>query len=374
MHTKFVALAVAVVLGACTPASEGGGSSGGSESGGSSGGAGSGGSKGNAGTGGVSAPTGSNSGGAGGGDAPGTGGTSNTGTSNTGGSGTGGTSNAGGGGSGGGSGSGGTTGNAGSGGSGAQGSPDGSAGAADAPGSAASGCMGVTAAFCDDFEGQTVGGAPKGDAFTTQGNAFAVETTKAFSGTKAVHIHVAKGSGGPNTKMVFKKQFPLANNDLHGRVMVFLTQNPADATNAGFHWDMIFASGGGKTYVLGSMYNGAAKAGAFMPVYHPGDRSIDTKTPFPIGKWSCIQWQFRYGGAGDLLQIKQDGKIVDLGKSTAEGAAIVDGRIAAWPAGPWSQMSFGYDHYQSLKIDVDLWFDDLAFGAQEIPCPAAPGM
>jgi hypothetical protein len=233
--------------------------------------------------------------------------------------------------------------------------------------------MGVMAAFCDDFEAQSVGGAPKGDAFTTQGGAFAVETSKAFSGTKAVHIHVAKGSGGPNTKMVFKKQFPLANNDLHGRAMVFLTQNPADATNAGFHWDMIFASGGGKTYVLGSMYNTVAKAGAFMPVYHPGDRSIDTSTPFPTGKWSCIQWQFRYGGAGDLLQIKQDGKVVDLGKATAEGAAITDGHIAAWPAGPWSQMSFGYDHYQGLKIDVDLWFDDLAFGAQEIPCPAPPG-
>jgi hypothetical protein len=65
--------------------------------------------------------------------------------------------------------------------------------------------------------------------------------------------------------------------------------------------------------------------------------------------------------------------IVDLGKSTAEGAAIVDGHIAAWPAGPWSQMTFGYDHYQGLKIDVDLWFDDLAFGAEEIPCAVSPG-
>jgi hypothetical protein len=233
--------------------------------------------------------------------------------------------------------------------------------------------MGVMAAFCDDFEGQTVGGAPKGDGFTTQGSAFAVEAGKAFSGTKSVHIHVPKGSGGPNTKMIFKKQFPLANNDLHGRAMVFLTQNPADATNAGFHWDMIFASGGGKTYVLGSMYNAVAKAGAYMPVYHPGDRSIDTSTPFPTGKWACVQWQFRYGGAGDLLELKQDGKVIDLGKATAEGGAITNGNIPAWPAGPWSQMSFGYDHYQGLKIDVDLWFDDLAFGAQEIPCPAGSG-
>jgi len=352
MRASFVALAAAVVLGACSSASGPGG--GGANGGGSSGGDSSGGTKGGAGTGGASTG-GKNGGGSGGTAGQGTGGTSNAGGSggspDSGGTGGGGTGGGGGGGSTGG----------------------GDAGSADAPASAVSGCMGVKAAFCDDFEGQTVGGAPKGDAFTTQGGAFAVETGKSFSGTKAVHIHVAKGSGGPNTKMIFKKQFPLPNNDLHGRAMVFLTQNPADATNAGFHWDMIFASGGGKTYVLGSMYNAVAKAGAFMPVYHPGDRSIDTSTPFPTGKWSCIQWQFRYGGAGDLLQIKQDGKIVDLGKSTAEGAAIVDGHIAAWPAGPWSQMTFGYDHYQGLKIDVDLWFDDLAFGAEEIPCPVSPG-
>jgi hypothetical protein len=367
MRTSFFALAAAVVLGACSPATDTGGNSGGAGSGGSPGGAGSGGSNGTGG----STPGPTNSGGVGGTAAPGTGGSPNGGSGGGPDSGgTGGAANAGGGS--GGNASGGTPGSGGAGGAGPAGPADGSAGPADAPVSAMSGCQGVMAAFCDDFEGQTVGGAPKGDGFTTQGSAFAVETSKAYSGKNAVHIHVAKGSGGPNTKMIFKKQFPLANNDLHGRAMVFLTQNPADATNAGFHWDMIFASGGGKTYVLGSMYNAVAKAGAFMPVYHPGDRSIDTSTPFPTGKWACVQWQFRYGGAGDLLELKQDGRIIDLGKATAEGGSITNGNIPAWPAGPWSQMSFGYDHYQGLKIDVDLWFDDLAFGAQEIPCPASP--
>jgi hypothetical protein len=162
-------------------------------------------------------------------------------------------------------------------------------------------------------------------------------------------------------------------NDLHGRVMVFLTKNPNDSGNPNIHWDLLSANGGGKTYTLGSMYNDRAKSGAFMPVYQPGDRSIDTSTPFPEGTWACVQWEFRAGGTGgDLLELKMNGKVIDLGQTTAEGAPINGGHIAAWPAGAWSRLTFGYVHFSSpTPIDVDLWFDDLAFGPQEIPCPAA---
>jgi hypothetical protein len=241
-----------------------------------------------------------------------------------------------------------------------------------------SGCMGVMASFCDDFEAQATGAAPKG-MFTTRnsgGATFAIETSKAYSGTKSAHIHVPMGSGGnndPTAQMTFSSQFPVAMNDLHGRVMVFLTKNPNDSGKPNIHWDLLTASGGGKTYTLGSMYNDVAKAGAFMPVYQPGDRSIDTSTPFPEGRWACVQWQFRFGGAGgDLLELKMDGKVIDLGKTTAEGAPITGGHIAAWPAGAWSRLTFGYVHFSSpTPIDVDLWFDDLAFGGQEIPCPPA---
>jgi hypothetical protein len=89
--------------------------------------------------------------------------------------------------------------------------------------------------------------------------------------------------------------------------------------------------------------------------------------------WACVQWEFRFGGqGGDLLELKMNGKVIDLGKTTAEGAPITGGHIAAWPAGAWSRLVFGYVHFSSpTPIDVDLWFDDLAFGPQEIACPPA---
>jgi hypothetical protein len=310
------------------------------------------------------------------------GGTSSGGSTGSGGaSGTGGNTGTGGAttGDGGSTGTGGTMGDGGSSGSGgAVTDPDsGSPGTGGSSG-VGQGCVGVTAAFCDDFEQQTEGKAPQGDftVNTSGSGTLLVETTKPYSGAKSAHIHVPKGAGGsndPTAQMTFTKQFPIAANDVHGRVVLFLTKNPNGTNNPNIHWDLTWTSAGNKQYVLGSMYNDVAKAGAFMPVYQPPDDSIDTSTPFPESKWACIQWEFRYGGAGgDLLEIKMDGTVVDLGTSTAAGDPINGGHIAKWPAGAWTNLVFGYVHYsRPTPIDVDLWFDDLAFGPQEIPCPPA---
>jgi hypothetical protein len=172
--------------------------------------------------------------------------------------------------------------------------------------------------------------------------------------------------------MHFTQQFPIAADDVHGRVMMYLTKNPNGTNNPNIHWDLTWTSApGGIQYVLGSMWNPTANAGAFMPVYQPPDDSIDTSTPWPEAAWACIQWEFRHGGSGgDLLQVKLNGKVIDLGSQTASGVAVNGGNIPGWPAGSWNDMVFGYVHYsQPAPIDVDIWFDDLAFGPQDIPCP-----
>jgi hypothetical protein len=182
------------------------------------------------------------------GGSPGTGGALPTGGTSGGGAGsggsTGGTSGPDTGGSGGATGgSGGATGGSGTGGSVA----DASAGAPDGSGASGGttgiGCTGVMAAFCDDFEAQTVGMPPKGAGFTTKvsgGAMFSIDTSKAYSGTKSAHVHVPQGTGGntdPTGQMVFNSQFPVMNNDLHGRVMVYLTKNPNDSGKPNIHWD-----------------------------------------------------------------------------------------------------------------------------------------
>ncbi|HXK17044.1 MAG TPA: hypothetical protein VNG33_04550, partial [Polyangiaceae bacterium] len=206
----------------------------------------------------------------------------------------------------GGGGSAGSVGNAGSS-SGASGSAgasgSGSAGASGSGGGSASGCAGVTSKFCDDFELQTTGMAPKGDfSVDAKGGAMLVDETKAYSGTKALHITTAKP--GSQSFLNFTKQFPM--NDFHGRAMFFLTRIPT----AGIHWDLIDALSTNH-WEIGGMY------GKFILVVDPPDHGLTSNT-FPTGKWFCLQWEFKYGGAGvdNSFLAKMDGTALDKGMFT----------------------------------------------------------
>jgi hypothetical protein len=259
-------------------------------------------------------------------------------------------------------GSGGVTTIAGSGGGGAGGASGGgstagggSGGAGAGTGGAASGCMGVTSKFCDDFEAQATGMAPTGD-FSVQAKAGAmvVDTSKAYSGTKALHITSPKP--GATSFLNFTKQFPL--NDFHGRAMFFLTSIP----KAEIHWDLIDStSQAGTHWEIGGMY------GKFILVVDPPDHGLTSNT-FPTGRWFCLQWEFKYGGQGvdNTFLAKMDGTALDKGQFTG---ADSDGK--KWDAAPWKNLSIGWTGYGSSDIDLEEWIDDLAIGDQPIPCPAA---
>jgi hypothetical protein len=336
--TGLVALALGL---ACSPASSG--STGGGSSGGNTG---SGGSA-SSGTGGS---TSTNSGGS-----TGTGGTT-TGSGGAG-SGTGGVTGSGGSttapSSGGQSGSG-TGGNAPTGGSGGTaGVPD-AGGETAPPASTGAGCTGLKTVFCEDFEQQTAGKAPTG-MFTVKG-AVMVDGTKPFSGKLAGHIMLNNPGGDTAAQITFGKPYlPVASNVIWGRAMVYMTAVPGCcSTSNGIHWDLTAAKAGNIEYVLGSMY------GNFMPVYQPPDDSVDTKTKWPEKKWVCIQWEFN--GAASRVDVKVDGVRATPGIP-----------VTKWKAGgPWTSMNFGWINFQPSSVPVDMWFDDLAFGETEIPCPTAP--
>ena len=242
---------------------------------------------------------------------------------------------------------------------------------ADAPGEApsppAAGCNG--AKFCDDFEGQERGKPPTG-MFTLKVSSSAtllVDDTKFANGKKSLAIKGPRGSFG--AQLVFgAPQLPLPANDLHGRMMVWITKVPG----GGVHWDGVLASGPlasgrNSTYVLGGMY------GNFMAVYHPGDCSVDSNTKFPEGRWACIQWQFK--GAKDgthLLKMMLDGQVVDKGAITTKGPnnCAAGNNGGEWLAPAFQKLTVGWINYQASPIPVEMWIDDLAFGESEIPCPA----
>ncbi len=196
-----------------------------------------------------------------------------------------------------------------------------------------------------------------------------IDTTKAFSGKQSALIKIDNPVADAAARMVFDAGFfPLASNDLHGRAMVWVTQLPYMGVDQNVHWDLTTARGaGGVQYTLGSMY------GNFMAVYQPGDCSVDTKTAFPVGRWACVQWEFKGAADGShLLSMALDGAPTNPGQVTTMGPANCNGPNREWKAATWTQMDFGWVNFQAAHVPIEMWIDDLAFGEQPIACPGAP--
>ncbi|HEY1532370.1 MAG TPA: hypothetical protein VGF76_00075 [Polyangiaceae bacterium] len=218
---------------------------------------------------------------------------------------------------------------------------------------AANGCDGVTAKFCDDFEKQTSGQAPVGDfKVSASAGAMIVDGTKPHGGKQSLHIKMAKP--GTRAMLDFTKQFPF--NDLHGRAMMFISKIPT----SDIHWDLVY-SYSNVEWELGG------QDGVFALVIDPPDHEVSSKNKIPTGQWFCLQWEFNYAGAGadNSYAAKTDGVTIDKGAWTG-----ADPSGMKWTAGPWKNLSVGWESYGGSDVDIEIWIDDLAFGDQVIPCPA----
>jgi hypothetical protein len=206
--------------------------------------------------------------------------------------------------------------------------------------------MGVTAKLCEDFDQAMPAGPYTLDAAAT------IDTTKPFSGTKSVHYKKPARA----TFLTFSRQFPV--NDMWGRLMLFMANPPKGDP----HWDFIRSDNGGKTqWSIGGQF------GNFELVCDPPDNGLDSKTPFPGNAWVCIQWHFGFDPATrkTAFLAKVNGQAVDKG--------MFNGPVGRndWVAGPWSNLQIGWEVFGSTPAP-EFWVDDVAFGDQEIPCPAPP--
>ena len=232
-----------------------------------------------------------------------------------------------------------------------------SAGAAGAGvgGARQSSCAGVNAKFCEDWD-KLPTGKPSGDFSVSSG--VVVDATKAYSGTQSLHFtNLTKPASGMPF-LNFTKQFPLASNDMHGRVLYFMAQTPKTDS----HWNFITSSNSGNTE-----WSIGGQGGVVELVCDPPDHGLDSKTQWPGGKWVCLQWEFKYPGNDNTTFVaKVDGVSVDKGEFTGANSAG-----EKWKAGTWGNLKFGWEVFGSSDVDVEFWLDDLAFGEQVIPCPPA---
>jgi hypothetical protein len=170
-----------------------------------------------------------------------------------------------------------------------------------------------------------------------------VDTAQKFSGTKSLHVH---STGGATAMVVFTKQFPF--NAEFGRLMIY---NPV-VIKSGDHWDVLQSDSG-----VGDHWEAGGTSGNFEMTVDPPDNGLDSATPFPSGTaWHCIQWNFQDAN----YIVKVDGAFV---KPTPVVNRWKDGTA-------WKNLIVGYQVFGGNPPTADYWIDDLAFGEQEIPCPA----
>jgi hypothetical protein len=243
--------------------------------------------------------------------------------------------------------------------------PDG--GAADGPpSSSGAGCKGVTAKFCSDFDDQMNGMEPKGP-FTLNKGGYAtmtVDTGKKYSGAQSLHIALNNSPDSGHARLQFAAPLlPLPSNDIHGRLMIFLDRNVKN------HWDLVTAfastSINDSESVTQDTFGSYGSDGHIESVHQPGDDSVDSTTKFPVGKWACLQWEFKgTPGMPHVITVKLDGQFIDKGMTLAK---------ASWKPATWNSMGIGWINFEGgVSGTINMWIDDLAFGEQEIPCPPAP--
>jgi hypothetical protein len=227
--------------------------------------------------------------------------------------------------------------------------------------------------LCDDFETYAVGGPPGGrwKVSVSGGGAesLAVDGGKAWSGSRSVLI---KHSGTAHAAIyltVDTPVLPLPSNDLHGRMMVFITKTPSR-----LHWDNVRATGplpGGKE----AQYNLGGESASFLSNYEPHDCYRRTQVPFPQGRWACLQWQFdgapAAGGASrNELHVWLDGQPVEEATVRRFGQGCVDKTTSEWIAPTFQRLFVGWEQYRPSD-PIEMWIDDVAIGGKTIACPDA---
>jgi hypothetical protein len=233
--------------------------------------------------------------------------------------------------------------------------------------------------FCDDFEqGDTVGqfpGAPWEDA-TNSGGVVTVDATRAFSGSNAVRATAPGNATYRRAYMGLDSAsgiFPAAAGGMYGRAMMWLDVAPTEV-----HWTFIEASGPATAGTHNALYRygGQHDTGRLMANYETTNGVATdcwdhaAATVMPTGRWACVEWRFAV--ATNEMQFWLDGtEVADLhvtDQGEGCGGDALDGQWLAPPA--FDNLYLGWEHYQAVATDINLWIDAVVVDDARVGCPA----
>ncbi|MEA2699497.1 MAG: hypothetical protein QOI66_3768 [Myxococcales bacterium] len=264
----------------------------------------------------------------------------------------------------------------GSGGAGGDAAPD--VGGADVGSADIGGACPPGTLLCDDFESY---GTPAELMAAWKPSATAatltVDATKAWKGTRSLHIKAAAGTPSAVIVRDGAPLFPIAGNVMFGRVMLWLTATPG----GNYHWNSIQAAGTIPGSMLWGKYGWGGQFGKVLAGYTvrttpAGSATTDCSKPsamaIPAQRWVCVEWEF--DGNKNEMHLWFDGALLADADIVGMGNRCVNqGDLGKPWAGPiFSNQTLGWQQYQASSGALELWMDDLAVGKDRLGCPALP--
>jgi hypothetical protein len=215
--------------------------------------------------------------------------------------------------------------------------------------------------LCDDFESYGDGKVPDGKWQTIKapstGASLVVDTTKAFSGTKALHVKINFTGNGGSVDVGTKQGDPafanLTNNTMFARFMLFQS-----ALNVSGELHARLLRLGSMNAPSGSNQTGYAFALHSYPIpvalqlESMNDLYVSTRVPPVVDRWVCWEMQLGQGVVGWW----KDGQVV---------ASPVPG---GWPTVPLQMLEVGFDTF--TPVSTEFWIDDVAIDTKRVGCPA----
>jgi hypothetical protein len=214
--------------------------------------------------------------------------------------------------------------------------------------------------FCDDFESHVEGMVPGGRWMpirNSAGSTLVVDSTKAYSGSKSLHITAKFPSGGINSAVISTKPGDAAFNGVTTSGFVRFWMYLGTLNQSGHLHGRMVRIGDSTT----TSTNNPQAYGFGLHYQKPVDFKIEKyndiyygKTAPELGKWTC--WEMEVGPT--TLNWWKNGEKIATPNFT--------GNLML------STLAVGFECYTALP-EIEFWLDDVAFdGKQRIGCGEPP--
>ena len=177
-----------------------------------------------------------------------------------------------------------------------------------------------------------------------------VDDMHAARGSKALHV---KTSGSGHAYIRQTKTFPIANNNLYGRMFVWFED---DITTSG-HFSLAEGAGTGNGALI--RFGGQFKEfGVGTDGGSSGDWTDHDTVTVPSKKWLCVEFQFE--GSDNMFHVWSDGvarPALDTG-ANKHNNFVIPQLTSLW---------FGWWMYNATEPQ-ELWIDEIAVDSKPIGC------